>query len=334
MVGLRVQQIGKLFLSIILCVGTMELWSRYRFDLQSEHVPWDMRENIAMTALDAKKLKSNFDGISRRNIAFYTNEFGFRCSKDRANVKPEFGVVLGGDSFTFGMYHPYEESWPYFFEQALRASGDLRWAHVQAIPGGSPYMTLDHLFEVDHVAERVPANLLLQSISHYDHVDNALYKQDKMDQLDPSRAQLRWLKVKLAPYLVSMLQIKLRHFMQKDERKQLLFADDYSVAGKARLMKEVLTLLKTHCAEQGWSFALFFMPNESELLAKGWAQVTPLEEQANELNIPFYNLEKDLETDSSIELNNVFRDDHLHLNVYGAKVVGQKLAEFVKATGL
>ena len=74
----------------------MEFWARYRFDLQSEHVPWDMRENIAMSALEAKKLKSNYQGVSRRRIPFYTNELGFRCSQARAKARLKGGIVLGG----------------------------------------------------------------------------------------------------------------------------------------------------------------------------------------------------------------------------------------------
>lgn len=312
----------------------MEFWAQYRFDLQSEHVPWDMRENIAMTALEAKKLKPNHQGVSRRRIPFYTNEFGFRCSEARAKIKSKLGIVLGGDSFTFGMYHPYEESWPYFFELALRAGGDERWAHVQAIPGGSPNMTLDHLFGSNSLAEKVPSNLLLHSISHYDHVDNMLYEQDKEDVADPDRRAMRWLKVNLSPYLVSMLKLKLRHFLQKDERSQLLLAADYSAVGKEKLMRQVLAALKTSSAEQGWRFALYFMPDRRELLTAGSDHSRAIASLAKDLDIPFYNLERALEEDPNVNLERVFRDDGLHLNAHGAKVVGEKCAEFVRESGL
>jgi hypothetical protein len=312
----------------------MEFWARYRFDLQSEHVPWDMRENIALSSLDAKKLKPNYQGVSRKNVAFFTNQLGFRCPESRANVKPKLGIVLGGDSFTFGMYHPYEESWPYFFEKHLGVHGDRRWAHIQAIPGGSPSMTFDHLFGPQALAKKVPSNLLLQSISHYDHVDNVLYEQDKEDLADPKRRLMRQFKVSISPYLVSMLQLKLRHFMQKDERSQLLFAADYSMRGKQKLMREVLSAMKVGAEKQGWRFAIYFMPDRRELLTAGWDHSVHMVSMIKDLDIPFYNLERALEEDASIDHQKVFRDDGLHLNAYGAKIVGQKCAEFVLESGL
>jgi hypothetical protein len=311
----------------------MEVLAICRFAMQSEHVPWNMRENIAMSALESKRLKPNFRGLSLKGVPFFTNELGFRCSEERFGVLPKDSILLGGDSCTFGMYHPYEESWPYFFEKALLGSGDPRQVLVQAIPGGGPYMTLDHLFGEDDLAARIPTKFLFHSVSHYDHVDNTTYAEDKEDLANPKRHRLRWLKVKVSPYFFNMLQLKIRHFMRKDERRQLLLAADYSVAGKRALMRWVLKEMKNHCEQRDWKFAIFFMPEQHEVMASGTEHLAHLVEMTSELKIPFFNLERALEEDKKVELERLYRDDRLHLNAYGAKVVGQKCFDFVRSQG-
>lgn len=281
-----------------------------------------------MGPLEAKRLVPNYNGRSSVGVPYLTNALGFRCSEERYGKPLQEGVVLAGDSFTFGLYVPYEGTWPYFFERSLSRVGDSRWAHVQAIPGGSPAMTLSHLFGADRLASKVPTKLMLHSISHYDFVDNMLFLHDQEELDDAFRYAMRWTKVHVAPYFLNMMQLKIRHFLQKDRRQQMLFADDV-FAERRMIMRKVLAEMKAQCEKEGWLLAFYYMPNEKEVLTPGWEHTRVIEDMLRDLELSFFHLEMELELDKDVDLKKLYRDDKLHLNEKGAEVVGEKLAQYV-----
>ena len=306
--------------------------ARYRFDLQNIWLPMALRDNLAVTALDSHRLVVNFQGQSRSGLQFYTDELGFRCGNHQNNtIASKFlkssantsTLILGGDSIAFGMYQDYENSLGFQLEQFLPHT----MVRVQALPGGSQALSVDHLFGPDHLAEKSGAQWLLHSITNYDNTDNWLYELDNKDLADPTHLWLRQGKTVVGPYFIQMLQVKFRDFLNKDERKNLLWADE-PLTSRQGASERALGALDQACRNHQINLAIFFVPDSGELLNVSKVTGSDIETLCKKLNLPFFNLAQSLWADPKVDLNRIFRDDHIHLSAYGAEIAGQKLAKW------
>jgi hypothetical protein len=306
--------------------------ARYRYDLQNIWLPMALRDNLAPSALKSHRLVPHYAGTSHSGIDFYTDKWGFRCSKseylasvnsNRSADQSSSGLILAGDSIAFGMYQNFEASLGFHLGQSLPQFKIF----VQALPGGSQAMSLDHLFGPDQLAVNCKAQWLVHSITHYDNTDNWLYALDQLEGQKLENKILRTIKYYGGPYTIQMLQLKLRDFLRKDQRKDLLWADD-APPMRTGASERAIKALGEACKKNQLHLALFFVPDKGELLSREVHPPTILLKLCADLDIPFFDLAQALQKDPEVDLNLVFRDDNIHLSPYGAKVGGKKLAQW------
>jgi hypothetical protein len=306
-----------------LCIVLLESLAQFRYQQNNIWLPMGLRKNIAHNSLESHRLNKNFSGPSITGIPFYTDNYGFRCSKGSINkqLHKTSSILLAGDSICFGMYEPIENSIGYYFNQNI---SKLNWnCLIQAIPGGSQAMTQDHLFGADSLAKQTKAKWILHSITHYDSVDNILYLQDKIKLNKRSERYLRKIKTSTIPYFIQMLQVKVRDFLLKDNPKNLLFADTLSRDNSSHtVIKEFYDLCKVNSIK----LAFFFIPDEGELLSPSLNEQNEFEPFFKELNIQYFDLRLALIRDNTIDLKKVFRDDKIHLSKYGSLKSAEKLS--------
>ena len=309
---------------ILLCWCAAELWARYRYDLQSLWLPMNLRANIAPTPLQAHRLVPNFHGVSPKGVEVATDAFGFRCMPQQAQPKADLNrLILAGDSVAFGMYLGFEDSMGHHLGLSLP-----HWqVMVQAVPGGSQGMTLDHLFGRDALAEASGARWIIHTVNHYDNTDNWLYAMDEAERESELTMTLRQAQSLLGPYWIQMLKVKLRAFLRKDTRRQLLFADERRQRDGAT--QRALNELISACHQQDMGLAMVFMPDRGELLSDG-DPAAPLVDLCKNLGVPIFDLCSAMRHQSKVDLHEIFRDDRIHLSDRGSALAGELVAKWFK----
>ncbi len=293
----------------------------------------ELRSNFDINPLAARRLKKNYAGLSKKGEKITTDHFGFRClpkpdqRTDDASIKKN--LILAGDSIAFGMYLPFKKSWGYHLQHQL-----INWnVLVQALPGGSQALTLQHLFGDDHLAKQTQAKWIIHSLTHYDNTDNWLYEEDMKKQAQETTIFFRLIQKYCGPYWIQMIKLKVRSFFQKDQRKQLLFANSVDRKGAT---ERALTQLKARCLKDGISLAIVFTPDRGELLAKGDPGLQA-RELCNHLNLPFFDLNRAFRNEhkkENLDLKLIFRKDNIHFTPLGAKWAGKLLSQWFKETAL
>jgi hypothetical protein len=351
-------------LCLAIVITSFEAWARFRFAEQSLWLPMSLRANIAPTPLASRRLVPNYHGVSQWGQAIFTDAFGFRCaerftvihreapseallptglqvetskfkptglepSQDKKNIEPfkTSSVVLAGDSIAFGMYLPFEDSWGFHLERHLRD----KYVHVQAVPGGSQALTLDHLFGPDELMAQTKAPWLIHTVTNYDNTDNWLYDVDAHERQQFSTRFLRQLQSTLGPYWIQMLKVKARAFLKKDRRKNLLFAEAQPPTRQGATQR-ALEKLQQACLEQQVKLSIVFTPDRGELMSQGQpgAKVAEL---CQRLSLPFFDLCEALKFEASrphskLKLERVFRSDRIHFTPEGALWAGKLLARW------
>ena len=292
-----------------------------------------LRENLASTPLDSHRLRPNQNLVSHKGIPFHTNQWGFRCKKEPSLLPNATNLLLGGDSIAFGMYLPFEQSLGHHLQLKLYSNFNVL---VSAIPGGSQAMSHDLLFGPDQLAQKVKAKWLLHSVNHYDDNDNWLYEIDE-EKRRGLRGELRKAKNLLGPYAIQMLQLKTRHFLSKDQRKDLLlYADEIPQPNPTKWghTQRALEKLQKVCLDSGIHLALFFLPDRGELSSQGDQHNDTMEAWAKAQSIPFLDLEKLLEREPPSLKEQLFKSDGIHLTPSGSQTVAKHLAFFMNGLEL
>ena len=268
-------------------------------------------ENINIKNINTENIninKYNTENINKYNI--------------NINASPAT-ILLGGDSIAFGMYQNYEDSLGFQLERGL-PKGRVR---VQALPGGSQALTLDHLFGPDQLAQRSGAQWLIHTLTNYDNTDNWLYALDQQELSDPKTRGLREIKNLAGPYFIQMLQMKFRDFLNKDERKNLLWAAEPPLQRQGASERAVAALVQA-CQKNRIRLAIVFIPDRGELSKVSADTGNEFVGLCEKLALPYFNLAQHLKADANIECARVFRDDNIHFSAYGAEVAGRKIAQW------
>lgn len=319
-------RVTRFLLCCSLCWCSLELWARFRFSAQSLWLPMELRTNFDISPLESRRLKKNFTGSSKKGDPINTDRYGFRCmhqsNRDNEQVDRQ-PLILAGDSIAFGMYLPFEDSWGYHLQARLKHWKVL----VQALPGGSQALTNQHLFGDDNLAKQTKAKWLIHTLTHYDNTDNWLFEADLKKQERWSTRTFRFLQKYCGPYWIQMVKLKIRSFLNKDQRRQLLFAETIERKGAT---KRSLNQLKNKCLENEISLAIVFTPDRGELLGEGdpGAQVREL---CHDLNLPCFDLNMAFREEynkGALELSHLFRDDQIHFTPNGAQWAGKLLSKW------
>ncbi len=143
-------------LSTALAVALIEVWVRAGWD--------DRRGTPGFYVSDAvlgQRLGAGYDGWFA-GVPVKINDLGFRDTRDYAVAKPPstFGILVLGDSVTFGHGATYDTTYSYLLEQRLRAwRPDVNWQVWNlGVPG---YSTADELAYLNEVGGRFDPDLVV-----------------------------------------------------------------------------------------------------------------------------------------------------------------------------
>lgn len=314
-----------MILALALTWAAVEGLARWRFDLQNPWLPMGLRRNLSTSSLQAHRLLPSRDLVSRRGVPFKTDALGFRTGGAPVGNP---SLLLGGDSIAFGMYLPYEQSLGFYLDQTMPKWG----VQVSALPGGSQAMSRDLLLGEDQLLKKSAARVLLHSVNHYDNNDNWLYHLDQVKN-HGWRAAFRQGKTWLGPYAIQVFQLKLRQFLAKDRRRDLLlYADEGGQRHHFDWTREPLDALLKGTQDQGVMLALFFLPDRGEVGSAGWLHDAEVAAWAQEHGVPYFNLEMALE--KAGVGTEIFMDDGIHLNPEGHRICARLLADWLEASVL
>ena len=152
--------------AVVVAAG-IEVWVRLRWN------PNNGQPGLFLSdAVLGQRLAPNYDGWFA-GVPVHINNLGFRNPRDFTAAKPAtaFRIVFLGDSVTFGHGSIYEHTYPYLFEQKLRAwRPDVDWQVWNlAVPGYNTTQELDHLKEI---GPRFSPDLVIVGFYDNDLVDN------------------------------------------------------------------------------------------------------------------------------------------------------------------
>lgn len=321
------RRILKIILVTFLIYVLLESWAQFRFDKRSVSYPAKMRNNFGMTHLDACRLKPYFKEWSQSGVLYQTDKYGFRCGNQTQNDGDV--LLLAGDSIAFGVGLNYEESISGHLEQELQNSMALR-VLTQALPGGCPSLTVEHLRE-DNLIDRIPKpKWILHSINHYDTMDDYLYHLELENNKDFYKYVKKKTKITLGGYFITMLQKKLRSFFLRNP----VFPSLHAGVRWSRVSMEYSTKpikkLNEICKENGIKLILFGLPDKGETGFPGSEHWSPMQEFCEQEAIAFLDIEMELEK-AKRQGTKLYLDDGIHFTSAGSHVIGNTLANKIKS---
>ena len=154
--------------AVLVVAGGVELWVRARWN------PKNGTPGLFLSdARRGQRFAPNYDGWFA-GVPVHINNLGFRDPRDYSTAKRPgtFRIVFLGDSVTFGHGSVYEHTYPYLFEQKLKAwRPDVDWQVWNlAVPGYNTSQELEHLKEI---GPQFSPDLVVIGFFENDLVDNS-----------------------------------------------------------------------------------------------------------------------------------------------------------------
>ena len=166
----------------------------------------NIRANLAMTSLEAFRLKPNYNGVSHAGMHYVTNDLGFRINPaSEQNHTKNLDLLLGGDSRIFGYALSYQDT----IAAMLESMGYV--IQQQAFPGSSPAMFNEQIFK-EGLYKRITAKpkMLIYGYDREDIWNDQTFRQEL--KTPQAAFSLRWIKLRLGGYFWGMCVQKARAF--------------------------------------------------------------------------------------------------------------------------